>query len=76
VHCDFIQRDAYLDSFCCFTNTQLTKYKKWQIYNPQQQFHIWFTDMHGKRIPLASDANAVEGEPMIDSFVLEMLLVF
>jgi hypothetical protein len=63
VHCDFIERDHYLDYFACFSNTLMTKYKKFQVINPRKSFKVWFTTMDGKAI-----------EPQ--SFVLELLLIF
>jgi hypothetical protein len=56
VHCDFIERNHYLDSFACFTNTQLTKYKKWEIASPRQTFKVWFTDMDGNPIKVKTKA--------------------
>lgn len=40
MHCNFIERDNYLDSFVCFTNTILTKYKKYEITRPKDTFKI------------------------------------
>jgi hypothetical protein len=65
LHADFIERDRYLNSFCCFTNTILTKYKKWEVVNPRQFLNLWFTDMKGADITAS-----------VDSFVLELMLVF
>jgi hypothetical protein len=56
VHCDFIERDHYLDYFAGFTNTILTKYKKWEVNSPRPTFRIWFTDMEGNVIPVVSNA--------------------
>jgi hypothetical protein len=64
VHADFIERDQYLDSFVCFTNTIMTKYKKWEVKNPRQNMKVWFTDMEG---------NLMNN---IKSFVLELLLIY
>jgi hypothetical protein len=56
VHCDFIERNRYLDSFACFSNTQLTKYKKREVISPKQTFKIWFTDMNGDPIKIKTRA--------------------
>jgi hypothetical protein len=56
VHADFIERDHDLDYFACFSNTQLTKYKKWEIKAPKQTFKIWFTDMNGVSIIVKTKA--------------------
>jgi hypothetical protein len=56
VHCDFIERDHYLDYFAGFSNTILTKYKKWEVKNVHPTFKIWFTDMEGNQIPVVSKA--------------------
>ncbi len=50
MHASFIQRDGYCDNFVCFTNTQLTKYKKYQITGSKPSFIVWFTDMNGKHV--------------------------
>jgi hypothetical protein len=85
VHADWIERDAYLNHFAGFANTILTKYKKWQVRIPRQSFNIWFTDMNGKKIPVLSDMELVNGTfgqlvepdpPYISSFVLELLLIY
>jgi hypothetical protein len=66
IHADWIERDKYLDSFAGFTNTILTKYKKWQIISPRETFTIWFTDMEGNSIPVITkaeeDAAALKAE--------------
>jgi hypothetical protein len=56
VHCDFIERNHDLDYFACFSNTQLTKYKKWEVLSPRQSFKVWFTDMEGKPYEVKSKA--------------------
>jgi hypothetical protein len=58
VHADFIERNHDLDYFACFTNTQLTKYKKWEVLSPRQTFKIWFTDMEGNPFPVKTKAEA------------------
>ena len=65
VHASFVQRDAYLDNFICFTNTgESQKYiSKYQYIGTKPDFTIWFTDMNG---------NAVD----VDSFVLSLLLIY
>ena len=63
LHCSFIERDNYLDSFVCFTNTILTKYKKYEITKPKDTFRIWFTDLIGNLIN-------------VQQFVLELLLEY
>jgi hypothetical protein len=55
VHADWVERDAFLDSFICFGNTQLTKYKKWKVQSPKQTFKIWFSDMQGKKLRVKAD---------------------
>jgi hypothetical protein len=56
VHADFIERNHDLDYFACFSNTQLTKYKKWEVKSPRQSFKIWFTNMDGERIEVKTKA--------------------
>jgi hypothetical protein len=56
VHADFIERNHDLDYFACFSNTQLTKYKKWEVVTPRQSFRIWFTDMEGNPILVKTKA--------------------
>jgi hypothetical protein len=58
VHCDFIERNHDLDYFACFGNTQLTKYKKWEVISPRPTFKIWFSNMEGKPYPVKSKAEA------------------
>jgi hypothetical protein len=65
LHVDFIERSQYMDSFCIFTNTIMTKYKKYQVLHPRRKFKIWFTDMAGHDIT-----------NLIQSFVLELMLTF
>jgi hypothetical protein len=55
VHADWVERDAYLDGFVCFANTQLTKYKKWEITRPKQTFRVWFSDMQGRKLRVKAD---------------------
>jgi hypothetical protein len=40
LHADFIERGQYLDSFALFTNTFLTKFKKWEVKNPKQYMKV------------------------------------
>ena len=63
LHASFIQRHDYMDSFVCFTNTILTKYKKYEVTRPKPTFKIWFSDMEG---------NTVE----VQNFVLELMLEY
>lgn len=63
LHANFIERDNYLDSFVCFTNTILTKYKKYEVTKPKDSFKIWFTDLMGNLID-------------VQQFVLELMLEF
>ena len=63
LHCSFIERDNYLDSFVCFTNTILTKYKKYEVTKPKDTFKIWFTDLNGNLIN-------------VQQFVLELMLEY
>ena len=35
LHASFIQRHDYRDSFVCYTNTILTKYKKYEVVRPR-----------------------------------------
>ena len=63
LHCDFIERDNYLDSFVCFTNTILTKYKKYEVVRPKDKFKIWFTDCNNNLIN-------------VQQFVLELMLEY
>jgi hypothetical protein len=65
LHADFIERDQYIDSFCIFVNTIMTKYKKYQVLRPRRTFKIWFTDMQGHDIT-----------HLISAFVLELMLTF
>jgi hypothetical protein len=55
VHADWIERDFYEDHFAGFANTNLTKYKKWQVISPKETFKIWFTDMKGEKIKTFED---------------------
>ena len=63
LHCSFIERDNYLDSFVCFTNTILTKYKKYEITQPKDTFKVWFTDLMGNLID-------------VQQFVLELMIEY
>ena len=63
LHASFIQRNDYFDSFVCYTNTILTKYKKYQVTNPRPTFKVWFTDMEGKKVD-------------VQRFKLEMMLEY
>jgi hypothetical protein len=56
VHCDFIERNHDLDYFACFGNTQLTKYKKWEVVSPKPSFKVWFSDMDGNPIMVNTKA--------------------
>jgi len=47
LHASSIQRDGYMDDFVCFTNTVLTKYKKYAFSGNRPDFRVWFTDMNG-----------------------------
>ena len=46
----FIQRHDYRDSFVCYTNTILTKYKKYEVVRPKPTFKVWFTNMNGEKV--------------------------
>ncbi len=50
LHASFIQRNAYFDSFVCYTNTVLTKYKKYEYSGSQPNFTVWFTNMDGTKV--------------------------
>ena len=50
LHASFIQRNDYFDGFVCYTNTILTKYKKYEVTRPRPTFKVWFTDMDGKPV--------------------------
>ena len=63
LHASFVERDNYLDSFICFTNTILTKYKKYEVTRPKETFKIWFTDLNGNLIN-------------VQQFVLELMLEY
>jgi hypothetical protein len=65
VHADFIQRNHYLDYFACFTNTIMTKYKKFEFIGSQPGFTIWFTNMSGEDMT-----------DRVSNFVLELLLIY
>jgi hypothetical protein len=56
VHIDFIERNHDLDYFACFSNTQLTKYKKWEVKSPKATFKVWFTNMNGEPIEVKTKA--------------------
>jgi hypothetical protein len=56
IHADWIERDEYLNQFVGFTNTQLTKYKKWQVRNPKHTFKVWFTTLEGDTMPVHTRA--------------------
>lgn len=63
LHSNFFERNNYLDSFVCFTNTILTKYKKYEVSHPKDSFKIWFTDLNGNLID-------------VQQFVLELMLEY
>ena len=63
LHASFIQRNDYFDSFVCFTNTILTKYKKYEVTRPRPTFKVWFSDMEG---------NPIE----VQNFMLELMLEY
>ncbi len=63
LHTNLIQRNDYFDGFVCFTNTVLTKYKKYEFTGTKPTFKVWFTDMEG---------NSVD----VQRFKLELLLVY
>lgn len=63
LHASFVQRNAYADSFICFTNTQLTKYKKYEYMSTKPTFKLWFTDMNNKPVN-------------VSNFKLEMMLEY
>ena len=50
LHASFIQRHDYRDSFVCYTNTILTKYKKYEVVRPRPTFKVWFTNMNGEKV--------------------------
>ena len=50
LHASFIQRHDYRDSFVCYTNTILTKYKKYEVVRPKPTFKVWFSDMNGEKV--------------------------
>ena len=50
LHASFIQRHEYRDSFVCYTNTILTKYKKYEVVRPKPTFKVWFSDMNGEKV--------------------------
>jgi hypothetical protein len=37
----------------------MTKYKKWEVRNPKQQFRIWFTDMEGRKLRVKKELTEV-----------------
>ncbi len=63
LHASFVLRDAYLNGFVCYTNTILTKYKKYEYTSSISNFNVWFTDMDGKPID-------------VQNFTLEMMLEY
>ena len=63
MHASFIQRNDYFNGFVCYTNTVLTKYKKYELTRPKPIFKIRFTDM---------DGNEVE----VQNFKLELMLEY
>ena len=63
LHASFIQRHDYMDSFVCFTNTILTKYKKDEVTRPKSTFTIWFSDMDGNTVG-------------VQNFILELMLEY
>jgi len=63
LHASFIQRDGFMDDFVCFTNTVLTKYKKYAFNGNRPDFRVWFTDMNGDPIAAVT-------------FVLELMLEY
>ena len=50
LHASFIQRHDFRDSFVCYTNTILTKYKKYEVVRPKPTFKVWFTNMNGEKV--------------------------
>ena len=64
LHADFILRDKYLDSACCFVNEEANKdTAKYEYNSSKSEFQLWFTDLHG---------NLVE----MDGFVFRSLLIY
>lgn len=63
LHASFVERDNYLDSFICFTNTVLCKYKKYEVTHVKDKFKVWFTDLTNNPID-------------VQQFVLELMLEY
>jgi len=63
LYTSLVQWNGYMDDFVCFTNTVLTKYKKYTFSGNRSDFRIWFTSMTGQ-----SDN--------VDNFVLELVLEY
>ena len=64
MHADFIQRDAFLDSSCCFVNEEANRdTAKYEIINYQPGFKIWFTDFNQKPV-----------EP--EAFTIRLILIY
>lgn len=63
LHTNFIQRNDYFDGFVCYTNTILTKYKKYEYTGTKPNFKIWFTDMDGNEVS-------------VQNFKLDLLLIY
>jgi len=63
LHASFIQRDGHMDDFVCFTNTVLTKYKKYAFTGNRPDFRLWLTNMQGEVVIVAG-------------FILELMLEY
>jgi len=63
LHASFIQRNGYMDDLACFTNTVLTKYKKYAFSGNRPGFRVWFANMTGQ-------------SENVEKFVLELMLEY
>ena len=65
LHSDFIQDSPYLDYYVCMCNQILPKRKKYEQFNSERKFKVWFRNYDGNEL----DMSTVH-------FVLELLLEY
>ncbi len=74
VHADFIERDHYLDYFCCFANDTRSKYKKYEYNGYRDSFNIWFKDFTQNDLDFSKNSSGVNSSN--NYFVIEFLLIY
>lgn len=65
LHADFIQDSCYLDSYVCMCNQVLPKRKKYEQFNNERGFKLWFRNYDGSQLDMTNM-----------HFVLELLLEY